>query len=832
MPYKNQANQPKPGEALIQSAGYTHVSQIGSAADLPTLSNFPLWRKIAQTEETLGTVSNYLFARGGQHGDYSNYEDSALTDPKPPTSLIYLIIQQILAGTVPSNLVLTKNILTSIGNPFNDRNFQLEQVVAFLARTGRKRHQGPNKFVNAIQGQFINLLWTDLPHPPTTNLDPKHRFRTPDGRDNNLTGLPMLGAANQPYSRSVKPVHPVPAGMAEPEEIFDAILRRPSGFEGFTPHPAQVSSLFFGFANLIIHDLFWSNNGPEVKTCDGSESKEGSEGAPTGGTSNQWQNKTSSYASLDPLYGTNAKEQWQIRDKSQLGRGLLHNDTFSSNRLLLMPPSSSALLVLFSRNHNRAARKVLELNERGAWQSDLSQLTPEQLQQQDDEIFGTARHINCAYYAGIILSDYLQAILNTTQVDSNWALDPRAPIKNLLGSTPKATGNSVSVEFNVLYRWHSAVSWSQTQWMEDKFSKALPSRNWDEMTGAHLAKASALLQKELNAEAGSDPRNWKLSKYETSVPEEGPPELTSEGVYERDAESGKFRDEDIARILRDSTNEVAGTFGARHVPAAMKWIECQGMRTARDVWKLCTLNEFREFIGLKKHDTFEQWNSDPSVASAMADLVGHPANIPLHVGLNGEESKKPTVGSGVCLPYTISRAILSDASKHSLSVSNPNEVVSDDSLLRYKVSLVRGDRFFTDSASADVMTDWGLNEVQPDPQNDRINMFTTISHYSVNRFLSPFLTLPSADNIDFFSVPFVVPKHSYSNMQRIGFQKALNYSLNPPPPSNVGFEQVQNGGKTMVCEMSDTSEVEVQRMGLIFGLASLFANLLDSSVLW
>ncbi|KAH9821492.1 heme peroxidase [Melampsora americana] len=761
MSYDNQANQPKPGEALIQSAGYTHVSQIGSAADLPTLSNSPVWRKVAQFEETVGTIP-------------------PLTDPKPPTSLLYLIVQQILGGTVPNNLMLTKNIIMSLGNPFNDRGFQLEQVVAFLSRAGRKRHQGPNKFVNAIQGQFINLLWTDLPHPPTTNLDPKYRFRSADGRDNNLTGLPMLGAANQPYSRSVKPVHPVPAGIAEPEEIFDAIIRRPPGFEGFTPHPAQVSSLFFGFANLIIHDLFWSNSGPEVKTSSvGFESKEGGEGTSASRTSNQWQNKTSSYASLDPLYGTSEQEQSQIRDRSQLGRGLLHNDTFSSNRLLLMPPSSCALLVLFSRNHNRIARKVLELNERGAWQSDLSQLTPEQLQQQDDEIFGTARHVNCAYYAGIILSDYLQAILNTTQVDSNWALDPRAPIKNLLGSTPKATGNSVSVEFNVLYRWHSAISWSQTQWMEDKFSKALPSRNWDEMTGADLAKASALLRKELNAEEGSDPKFWKLSKYETHVPDEGPPELTSEGVYERDPNSGKFRDEDIARILKDSTNEVAGTFGARHVPAAMKWIECQGMRTARDVWKLCTLNEFRAFIGLKQHDTFQEWNSDPSIASAMEDLVGHPSNIPLHVGLNCEEAKRPTVGSGVCLPYTISRAILSDA-----------------------IALVRGDRFFTDSASADVMTDWGINEVQPDPQNG-----------SFGGLLEKMI------------LPFVVPKHSYSNMQRIGFQKALNYSLNPSPSPNVGFEQFQNDGKTMVCEMSATSEVEVQRMGLIFGLAQMHSNI-------
>lgn len=35
-------------------------------------------------------------------------------------------------------------------------------------------------------------------------------------------------------------------------------------------------------------------------------------------------------------------------------------------------------------------------------------------------------------------------------------------------------------------------------------------------------------------------------------------------------------------------------------------------------------------------------------ANAMEDLVGHPSNIPLHVGLHGEESKTPRLGAGLC----------------------------------------------------------------------------------------------------------------------------------------------------------------------------------------
>lgn len=45
------SSQPKSGEALVQTGGYTHLSQIGSATDLPTSSDSGLWRKVAQFQE-------------------------------------------------------------------------------------------------------------------------------------------------------------------------------------------------------------------------------------------------------------------------------------------------------------------------------------------------------------------------------------------------------------------------------------------------------------------------------------------------------------------------------------------------------------------------------------------------------------------------------------------------------------------------------------------------------------------------------------------------------------------------------------------------------------
>jgi hypothetical protein len=40
-----------------------------------------------------------------------------------------------------------------------------------------------------------------------------------------------------------------------------------------------------------------------------------------------------------------------VRDKAK-GRGLLHPDTFSEERLTFLPPAASALLVILNRNHN------------------------------------------------------------------------------------------------------------------------------------------------------------------------------------------------------------------------------------------------------------------------------------------------------------------------------------------------------------------------------------------------------------------------------------------------------------------------------------------------
>lgn len=57
------------------------------------------------------------------------------------------------------------------------------------------------------------------------------------------------------------------------------------------------------------------------------------------------------------------------------------------------------------------------------------------------------------------------------QGDTPFTLDPRIEIPDNDGKAglPRATGNQVSVEFNLLYRFHSAISIRDRKWSENFF---------------------------------------------------------------------------------------------------------------------------------------------------------------------------------------------------------------------------------------------------------------------------------------------------------------------------------------------------------------------------
>ena len=428
-------------------------------------------------------------------------------------------------------------------------------------------------------------------------------------------------------------------------------------------------------------------------------------------------NAHSSYLDLQPIYGTNTEEQMSVRTGSQ---GMLHPDTFYDRRIALMNPATTALAVMYCRNHNYIAKKLFELNERSAYENPAT-LSEEDNARQDEDIFQRARLINCGYYVHVVLCDYIPAILNQMG-NTEWFLNPLDDMRNIDGSRiDRATGNQVSAEFDLVYRWHNTISRGDENWLVAEFQESAPGRDpatltWEEFYPLASQRVLAL---------GAEPKVWVPHKWERNA-------------------DGSFDDAMLAKTLMDATQEVAGAFGARQVPSALRLIESLGIQRSRQ-WALSSLNEFRVFLGLEPHKTFLEWNNDPSVAAAAESLYGHVDNMELFPGLVAEQPKPSMPGSGLCPGMTISRGILSDAA-----------------------NLIRGDRFYTQDFSTGALTTWGFGYAT--------NMQPGIKKGVVAKML--FNNLPqyySHSNSVYALFPFVTPERMKQVLKKQGVARDYNF---------------------------------------------------------
>ncbi|KAJ7595940.1 heme peroxidase [Mycena floridula] len=585
---------------------------------------------------------------------------------------------QRIASDGPAFSDALKNI-----DAIDDRLLLLERVLALMSKLGRSESTEKEKIIAAKMQQLtIALLYNDLPHPassymrlppsstglppPNPSLRPgadpvNYAFRSADGSYYNPL-FNQMGKAGSPYARSVPGLTAVPASsLPDANLVFDTLLAR----DEFVEHPGGISSLFFAFADLVIHSIFNTRH-------------------------SDWSiNDTSSYLDLSILYGNNEAQVDSVRRKDGCGR--LWEDVFADSRLLLMPPASCALLILMSRNHNYIALKIRNINERKKYTSEFK--NDAEMLKQDDEIFNRARLVNCGFFMQIILRDYVGAILGLARDRNDWRLDPLAATRSVTHEvSPRGEGNVVSIEFNLLYRWHATLSRDDTTWTENLFKKLLgPDTDPSSLNPATFAAAAGKLLR-----PNGDVKTWTFSELKR-----GP--------------DGRFSDDDLARIIQHASGTRAGSFKARGVPHALKVIEVLSIEQARH-WGACTMNEFRKFIGLKPFAKFEDWNSNPDIARSAEKLYKHVDNLELYVGLQAEEAKEPGDGAGLCPGYTVSRAILADA-----------------------VSLTRGDRFLTVDFTPFNLTSWGYNDCKADLNDGSYGgiltklLYRTLPHhYSTN----------------------------------------------------------------------------------------------------
>ena len=333
----------------------------------------------------------------------------------------------------------------------------------------------------------------------------------------------------------------------------------------------------------------------------------------------------------------------------------------------------------------------------------------------------------------MIFGDYVAGFLGQTRHGQSWHLKAFDPIRRDDGSAiGRGEGNHVSVEFNLIYRWHAVISANDEKWIEDSWAKILGTTDWNSVDQQHFLQA----MKDPKNRPGPFPSEWKF------------------GGLERRAD-GSFRDKDLARILQSATSNPAKRFGARGTPGVMRPVEIISMNQARQ-WGVGTMNDFRKFLGLKPFKSFEEWNSDPDIANAARQLYKHIDRLELYPGIQAEQNLEITCGSGFGCGYTLMRAILADA-----------------------IALVRGDRFYTTDFTPANLTAWGYQDCQSNTENGawganlpKLLLRHLPDHYSYNSVLAMF--------------PFFTPKAMEGNLTSLGI--VHKYDLSKPvtaPPIKV-----------------------------------------------
>ena len=384
---------------------------------------------------------------------------------------------------------------------------------------------------------------------------------------------------------------------------------------------------------------------------------------------------------------------------------------------------------MFNRFHNYAVEQLAAINDGGRFAKPKDTAGKSAMAKYDNDLFQTGRLITCGLYINCILKDYVRTILAINRTNSDWDLDPRTV--KLTGPSANGTpGNRVSAEFNLVYRWHAAISKRDENWTRGEYERLFPGKEPSQISFHELVQGLDAWQKGLS----EDPQQRSFANLQRS-------------------KDGSLSDDDLVEILTASIEDEAGAFGARQVPQILRAVEILGIKQARS-WNLATLNEFRAFFNLEKHETFESINSDPKVAAALEHFYDHPDFVELYPGLAVEEAKPlMTPGSGLCTNFTISRAILSDA-----------------------VSLVRGDRFYMVDYTPANLTNWGYNEVASDVTLDQGHVFYKLFLRAFPNHFKP--------NSVYAHFPLVIPEENHEILTRLGQLDIYSFekpAFTPPP---------------------------------------------------
>jgi hypothetical protein len=152
--------------------------------------------------------------------------------------------------------------------------------------------------------------------------------------------------------------------------------------------------------------------------------------------------------------------------------------------------------------------------------------------------------VTCGLYINCILYDYIRTIIALNRTNDPWILDPRARGPGVYSSqgTPIGVGNQVSCEFNLIYRWHAAISDRDDKWTQELTAKIFP--------GQDMGKISI--------------DEFKLGLLRWLKGLEPDPAKRSVAGLSRNPD-GTFNDDELVKIIIESTEDCAGILARERV---------------------------------------------------------------------------------------------------------------------------------------------------------------------------------------------------------------------------------------------------------------------------
>ena len=320
-------------------------------------------------------------------------------------------------------------------------------------------------------------------------------------------------------------------------------------------------------------------------------------------------------------------------------------------------------------------------------------------------------------YINISIHDYLRALMGFHQYDTTFTLEPRIAINEHNKSDPvsRGIGNQVTTEFNLLYRFHCAISTKDESYTED-FMKA----TFEKFFGPKWDPKQLDLHQYLGAR-GAKPKKTKPEPWEITF---GLDDNESRN-FTRSKITGLFDDQKMIDQLLKAMDDPISNFGPRNVPRCLKAIEIMGILQGRK-WEIGTLNDFRDFFGLERHKDFSSISKNVEIQDALRDLYDHPDKVELYPGIFCEGDANKNLDPG---PDQISSALWT-------------AIFSD------AITLVRSDRFYTVDWNTNSLTSWGMKEVTPDLDTLKSSVFHRLIQrafpewfpYDSVRFFHPFYT--------------------------------------------------------------------------------------------